>query len=160
MHLFTMHVRITIKRYFQEFLELLGQVGAHRKRPVYKVEQLLVAVVGMFQFKRFSRNHADNSAAKCNYSHNFELLFVCRQLNLNISNSLLKELGSAELEQIKRTIVRLLIKGESIAAAQTVWSLSPYPVRCLLPENKYAMISANRNVSKLANYDVLCLSQK
>ncbi len=64
MYLFTMQVGITVKRHFPEFLELLGQVSDHRKRPVYKVEELLMVVVEMFLFKRDSRNHADNSTVK------------------------------------------------------------------------------------------------
>ncbi len=109
MYLFTMRVGITIKRHFPEFLKLLGQVSDHCKRPVYKVEELLVTFVGMFLFKRGSRNHADNSAAKDNYSRNFERLFGCRLPELDTSNSLLKELGSEDLEEIKRKMVQLLL---------------------------------------------------
>jgi len=46
-----MQVSITIKRHFPELLKLLSQVSDQRKRPVYKVEELLMAVVGMFLFK-------------------------------------------------------------------------------------------------------------
>ncbi len=77
-YLFTMQVAITIKRHFPEFLELLGQVSDHPKRPVYKVEELLMAVEGMFIFKHGSLNHAVNSTANGNYSRNFEHLFGCR----------------------------------------------------------------------------------
>ncbi len=72
MYPFTMQVGITIKRHFPAFLELLGQINDHPKRPVYKVEESLMAVVGMFLFRRGSRNHAINSTAKGNYSRNFE----------------------------------------------------------------------------------------
>ncbi len=91
-------------------MELLVQVSDHRKRPVYKVEELLIAVVGMFLFKRGSLNHADNSAAKGNYSRNFERLFGSRHPDLGISNNRLKELGSEEPEGIKRRIVQLLLR--------------------------------------------------
>ncbi len=95
-----MQVSITIKRYFPEFLELLGQVCDHRKRAVYKDEELLMAVVGMFLFKRGSLNHADNSTAKGNYSRNFERLFGCRLPDPDTSNSLLKVLKPGELEEV------------------------------------------------------------
>ncbi len=79
MYLFTMQVGKTIERHFPEFLELLGQVSDHCKRPVYKVEELLMAVVGMFLFKRGSRNHADNSIAKV-IVHNSKKLFAVTPL--------------------------------------------------------------------------------
>ncbi|MCP4091460.1 MAG: hypothetical protein GY746_16980, partial [Gammaproteobacteria bacterium] len=112
MYLFTMQVGITITRHFPAFLELLGQVGDHRKRPVYKVEELLMAVVGIFLFKGGSRNHADNTAAKDNYSRNYERLFDCRLPELDTSNSLLKELKAEELEEIKRRMVHLLLRAK------------------------------------------------
>ncbi|MCP4143179.1 MAG: hypothetical protein GY755_23310 [Chloroflexi bacterium] len=56
--------------------------------------------MGMFLFKRGSRKHADNSAAKGNYSRNFERLFGSRQPDLDTSNSLLKALKPEELEEI------------------------------------------------------------
>ncbi len=67
-----------------------------------------MAVVGMSLFKRGSCNHADNSATKGNYSRNFVRLFGCRLPDLDTSNSLLKELGLEELEEIKRRMVQLL----------------------------------------------------
>ncbi len=108
MYLFTMQVAITTKRHFPELLELHCLVSNHHKRPVHKVEELLMPVVGMFLFKRGSHNHAINSAAKGNYLHNFERLFGCRQPDLDTSNNRLKEMGSEELEEVKRMMVQLL----------------------------------------------------
>ncbi len=71
-----------------------------------------MAVVGMLLFKRGFRNHADNSTAKSNYSRNFERLFGCRLPDLNTSNSLLKELDTEELEEIKRNMVQLLLRAK------------------------------------------------
>ena len=107
-----MQVAITIKRHFPDFLEMLGQVSDQRKQPVYKVEELLMAVVGMFLFKRGSRNHADNTTSKGNYSLNFERLFGCRLPDLDTSNRLLKQLDPKELEGIKRKMVQLLIRAK------------------------------------------------
>ncbi len=112
MYLFTMQVGITIKKHFPEFLELLGQVSDHRKRPVYKVEELLMPVVGMFLIKRGSCNHADNSGAKGNHSHNSERLFGCRLPDLDTSNSLFKVLESEELDEIKRRMAQLLLRAK------------------------------------------------
>jgi hypothetical protein len=112
MHLFTMQMGITIKRRFPEFLELLSQVTDPRKRPIYNVEELLMAVLSMFLFKRGSRNHADNTAVKGNYSHNFERLFHCKLPDLDTSDRLLKSLDVQELEEIKRKMVQLLLRAK------------------------------------------------
>ena len=112
MYLFTMQVGITIKRHFPEFLGLLSGLSDHRKRPVYRVEELLMAVVGMFLFKRGSRNHADNTACKGNYSKNFERLMGCRLPDLDTSNRLLIELVPSELEEVKRRMVQLLLRAK------------------------------------------------
>ena len=112
MYLFTMQVGITIKRHFPEFLGLLSGLSDHRKRPVYRVEELLMAVVGMFLFKRGSRNHADNTACKGNYSKNFERLMGCRLPDLDTSNRLLIDLGPSELEEVKRRMVQLLLRAK------------------------------------------------
>ncbi len=110
MYLFTMQGGVTIKRYFPEFFELLDQVSDHRKRAIYKVQELLMAVVGMFLFKLGSGNYGVNSATKGNYSRNFERLFGYRQLDLDTSNSLLKLLEPEESKEIKRRIVQLLLR--------------------------------------------------
>jgi len=107
-----MQVSITIKRHFPEFLEMLSQVSEHRKRPIYKVEELLMAVVGMFLFKRGSRNNADNTASKGYYATNFERLFGCKLPDLDTSIRLLKELDTKELEEIKRKMIQLLLRAK------------------------------------------------
>ncbi len=113
-------VSMTIKRHFPGFLELLGQVSDHLKKPVCKVEELLMAVVGIFLFKRCSRNHAVNGVAKGNYSCKFERLFGCRLPDLDTFNSLLKELEAQELEEIKRRIVELLLRAKVFEEVQTI----------------------------------------
>lgn len=107
-----MQVSISIKRHFPEFLELLSQVSDKRKRPVYKVEELLMAVVGMFLFKRGSRNNADNTASKGHYASNFERLFGCDLPDLDTSHRLLKELDPKELEEIKRKMIQLIVRAK------------------------------------------------
>ncbi|MCP4091321.1 MAG: hypothetical protein GY746_16245 [Gammaproteobacteria bacterium] len=99
---------MTIKRHFPDFLELLCQVSDHRKRPVCKVEELLMAVMGMFLIKRGSRNRADN----CTYSRNFERLFGYRLPDLDTSNNLLKVLETGVLEEITRRMVQLLLRAK------------------------------------------------
>ncbi len=71
-----------------------------------------MAVVEMFLFMRGSSNHVDNSAAKGNYSRNFERLFGCRLPDFDTYNSLLKVLEAKELEEIRRRMVQLLLRAK------------------------------------------------
>ncbi|MDO8899417.1 MAG: hypothetical protein Q7V19_17320 [Bacteroidales bacterium] len=112
MYTFTMQMAITIKRRFPEFLKILSHVSDNRKRPVYKVEELLMAVISLFLFKRGSRNHADNTASKGNYSRNFERLFQCKLPDLDTCDRLLKTLDTQELEEIKRKMIQLLLRAK------------------------------------------------
>lgn len=107
-----MQVSITLKRHFPELLDLLSQLSDKRKRPVYKVEELLMAVVSMFLFKRGSRNNADNTASKGYYAKNFERLFGCKLPDLDTSDKLLKELAPEELEEIKRKLIQHLVRAK------------------------------------------------
>ena len=110
MFLFTIEVGIAIRNHFPELKELLHGASDGRKRPVYEVEELLIAVIGMFIFRRGSRNHADNTAVRGNYARNFEKLFSCRPPDLDTSDRLLKKLDPEELEGIKRSLVQKLLR--------------------------------------------------
>lgn len=105
-----MEVSIATRNHFPQLKALLHQVSDDRKRPVYEVEELLLAVIGMFLFRRGSRNHADNTAVRGNYAHNFEKLFGCRLPDMDTSDRLLKKLDTAELESIKRSLVQALLR--------------------------------------------------
>jgi len=110
MFLFTMEVSITIRNHFPQLKALLHDVSDSRKRPVYEAEELLLAVIGMFLFRRGSRNHADNTAIRGNYARNFEKLFGSRLPDTDTSDKLLKKLEPKELEGIKRSLVQALIR--------------------------------------------------
>ncbi len=125
MYLFTMQVGITSKRHFPEFLKLLGEVSDQRKIPFYKVEKLLMAVVGMFLFRRGSLNHADNGGAKGNYSRNFERWFGCWLPDLDTSNSPLKVLEAKELKKIKCRMVQLLLRTKVLEKSKLLGAYYP-----------------------------------
>jgi hypothetical protein len=108
--LFTVEVSIATRNHFPQLKALLHQASDDRKRPVYEVEELLLAVIGMFLFRRGSRNHADNTAVRGNYARNFEKLFGCRLPDMDTSHRLLRKLDSAELEGIKRSLVQALLR--------------------------------------------------
>lgn len=74
-------------------------------RPRYEVQELLMAVICMFLFKRGSRNNADNSACKLHYKSNIEKLFGISLPDLDTANRLMQALSPGELERIKQKMV-------------------------------------------------------
>lgn len=105
-----MQTAVTLRQHFPEFRQRLSELPDDRKRPVYEVEELLMAVILMFVFKRGSRNHADNTASKKYFRTNIEQIFRMQLPDLDTSNRLLKKLSPVELEQIKQYMVSVLIQ--------------------------------------------------
>ena len=101
---------IVLNRHFPEFEQLLSSLPDSRKRPRYKVQELAMAVITMFLYKRGSRNNADNTAEKINYKKNIEQVFKMKLPDLDTSNRLMKELAPSELEAIKKEMVSIMIK--------------------------------------------------
>lgn len=83
-----------------------------RKKPQYEVQELAMAVITMFLHKRGSRNHADNSAGKLNYSKNIEQMFKMKLPDLDTADRLMKQLAPQELESIKQKMVSVLVSGK------------------------------------------------
>lgn len=106
---FMMQITIVIKRHFPEFIEMLSNVSDYRERPQYEVQELLMAVIGMFLFKRGSRNSMDNTMNKGIFAKNLERIFDCNLPDLDTSNKLLQKLAPNELEEIKQKLVSQLI---------------------------------------------------
>lgn len=106
---FMLQLAIVMKRHFPEFVKQLSELSDHRKRPQYEVQELVMAVLLMFVFKRGSRNHADNTANKINYRKNIELIFKMKFPDLDTANILMKSLDIQELENIKKELVAIMI---------------------------------------------------
>ena len=106
---FTIQAAIVIKRHFPEFMNLLSELSDYRKRPQYEVEELVMAAITMFLFKRGSRNHADNTAGKINYCKNIEAIFKIKLPDLDTADKLMRKLAPQELEIIKKQLVAILI---------------------------------------------------
>jgi hypothetical protein len=105
-----MQSSIAIKRHFPELLEMLSQMPDQRKRPQYKTEELLMAVIAMFLLKRKSRNNFENTARKGRFETNYERIFKCKLPDLDTSNDLLKQLPADHLEKLTCRMVGLLIR--------------------------------------------------
>ena len=106
---FIMQTSIVIKRHFPELMELLSEVSDYRQRPQYEVQELLMAVISMFLFKRGSRNAMDNTMQKGVFAKNIESIFGCSFPDLDTSNKLLEILTPKELELIKQKLMSRLI---------------------------------------------------
>ena len=107
---FVMQTSIVIKRHFPELMELLSNVSDYRQRPQYEVQELLMAVISMFLFKRGSRNSMDNTMKKGIFAKNLESIFACSFPDLDTSNKLLEILTPQELELIKQKLISRLIE--------------------------------------------------
>jgi len=105
-----MQTAIVLNRHFPEFEQVLSNLPDSRKRPRYKVQELAMAVITMFLYKRGSRNNADNTAGKINYKENIEGVFKMKLPDLDTSNRLMKELAPDEFETIKKEMVSILVK--------------------------------------------------
>jgi len=84
-------------------------VSDYRQRPQYEVEELLMAVISMFLFKRGSRNAMDNTAGKRNFKKNIEKMFGLSLPDLDTADKLMQKLSPQEIELIKQNLVKRLI---------------------------------------------------
>lgn len=104
-----MQTAITMNRHFPEFEQMLSGLSDDRKRPQYEVQELAMAVITMFLYKRGSRNHADNTAGKINYRKNIEGIFKMKLPDLDTADRLMRKLEPQELETVKKKMVAVLI---------------------------------------------------
>ena len=107
---FIMQSAVVIKRHFPRLLEMLSEMPDQRKRPQYKTEDLLMAAISIFLFKRGSRNNADNTGRKGHFNVNYERIFKCKLPDTDTCNKLLEALDLEYLEVLKRDMVRQLIR--------------------------------------------------
>ena len=105
-----MQTAIALKRHFPKFLEMLSSLPDYRKSPDYKTEELLMAVIAIFLFKRGSRNGMDNLSRKGRFAANYKRVFGCRLPDMDTCDKLLRKLPQECLEKLKQEMVRVLIR--------------------------------------------------
>ena len=105
-----MQTAIALKRHFPKFLELLSSLPDYRKSPDYKTEEVLMAVIAMFLFKRGSRNGMDNLSRKGRFAANYKRVFGCRLPDMDTCDKLLRKLPQECLEKLKQEMVRVLVR--------------------------------------------------
>jgi len=99
-----------INRYFPHLLESFSQLPDNRKRPRYKVKELLVSGLLMFIFQQGSRNQADNTAKGVTFRENIARIFGIKLSSLDTVHEYLKFLPTERLELVKQLLFRQLLK--------------------------------------------------
>lgn len=105
-----MQTAIALNRYFPQFLEMLSLLPDYRKYPDYKTEEVLMAVIALFLFKRGSRNGMDNLSRKGRFTANYKKMLGCRIPDMDTCDKLLRRLPQECLEKLKQEMVRVLVR--------------------------------------------------
>lgn len=165
---------VIINRKLPELKSLLENLPDWRKHPQYTVRELAMGVIFIFLFKRGSRNNADNTARKGNFSKNVTKVFGCHIPDTDTSNLLMKYLPTDTLEKIKQSIVQKLLRDKTFARWRTQRSryciavdgtglhsfkTEPYP-NCCYKESKTGIRTYSSSVmeAKLLCPNGFCIS--
>jgi hypothetical protein len=105
-----MQTAIALNRHFPKFLEMLSSLPDYRKSPDYKTEEVLMAAIAIFLFKRGSRNGMDNLSRKGRFAANYKRVFGCRLPDMDTCDKLLRKLPQECLEKLKQELVRVLVR--------------------------------------------------
>ena len=105
-----MQTAIALNRHFPDFLVMLSSLPDYRKSPDYKTEEVLMAVIAIFLFKRGSRNGMDNLSRKGRFAANYKRVFGCRLPDTDTCDKLLRRLSPECLERLKQEMVRVLVR--------------------------------------------------
>ena len=110
---FLLHLIGTLERYFPELEQKLNGLSDSRKYYEYEVRELIIGCIGMFLFKRGSRNNT-NQTFKGRFTVNFERIFHVRLAHMDTVDNFLRSLPAAELEQIKRWMITRLLERKTL----------------------------------------------
>lgn len=105
-----MQTAIALNRHFPKFLEMLSSLPDYRKFPDYKTEEVMMAAIAIFLFKRGSRNGMDNLSRKGRFAANYKRVFGCRLPDMDTCDKLLRKLPQECLEKLKQEMIRVLLR--------------------------------------------------
>ncbi len=105
-----MQTAIALNRHFPDFLAMLSSLPDYRKSPDYKTEEVLMAVIAIFLFKRGSRNSMDNLSRQGRFAANYQRAFGCRLPDMDTCDKLLRKLPQECIERLKQEMVRVLVR--------------------------------------------------
>jgi len=104
---------VTIKRHFPDFYQQISELPDYRKRPEYKVRELIVSGLLVFLFKQKSRNQADNTSKNYDYQDNINSIFGVKVADMDTVDRYLRWINPRKLEQIKQDMFRELVKSKT-----------------------------------------------
>jgi len=160
---------VIINRKLPELASLLEALADWRKHPIYTVRELAMCVIFIFFFKRGSRNNADNTARKGNFSKNISKVFGCRIPDTDTSDLLMRYLPIDILEKIKQSVVQKLLRDKTFSGWRTqrnryciavdatsihTFKTEPYP-NCCYKDSK----QGHSNLFKFSNGSKIIVSQ-
>ncbi|MCA1759735.1 MAG: hypothetical protein LC658_08180, partial [Bacteroidales bacterium] len=105
---------VTINRHFPDFYRRISELPDYRKRPEYKVRELIVSGLLVFLFKQKSRNQADNTAKNYDYQDNIKSIFSVKVADMDTVDRYLRWISPCKLEQIKQDMFRELVKSKML----------------------------------------------
>lgn len=102
-----------LRRHYPNFNELLSALPEHRQRRTYEVAEIIMAGLMIFVFKRGSKNNTDKL-----FTHGFEgnyfRMFGLRLPVTETVHQFMKKLPPEELETLKRTLIKGLVKRRAL----------------------------------------------
>jgi hypothetical protein len=104
---------VTINRHFPDFYRQISELPDYRKRPEYKVRELIVSGMLVFLFKQGSRNQADSTAKNYDYQDNIKRIFGVKVADMDTVDRYLRWISPCKLEHIKQDMFRKLVKSKT-----------------------------------------------
>ena len=102
-----------LKRHYPDFNALLNALPEHRQRSTYEIAEIIMAGLMIFIFKRGSKNNTDKMFTP-GFESNYIRLFGLRLPVTETVNQFLKKLPPRELEKLKRTLIKGLVKKRAL----------------------------------------------
>ena len=110
----------TITHFFPDLFDRVRQIDDCRKKTSdYELAELIIAGIAMFLFKEGSRNAFNNDRKEENFSKNYEKLFKMRLPHMDTVDAVMRVLEENELEELKTSLVKILIEKKRIQVKQS-----------------------------------------
>ena len=98
-----------MKRHFPSFFEDLSQLWDYRKSPNYQVQEIYLACISIFLFKRKSRNSMNNTMEKGLFKENYYVIFGMKLPHMDTVALFMEKSDPAYIETIKYKMLQTLI---------------------------------------------------
>ena len=100
----------TITHYFPDLFEKIREIEDYRRKPDYKLAELIMTCIAMFMFKKGSRNAFNNESSETKFKDNFQKIFKMRLPHMDTVDNVMRRLDEEWLEKLKTELVKVLIE--------------------------------------------------